>query len=145
LLKAISDQDYSLDNMAPSESLSNFFSPIRSRRSIYGLSAESPIADSEIEEIVKFAIEWCPSPWNVQSARAVILFGAQHQKLWEIVSNHMATTDLNEHNRAYVSNRMSQFKRSYGTVSGGTVDFVYEGPIADGFGLRWCGLRTRIR
>ena len=108
--------------MAPSDSLANFYSLIKSRRSVYGLSPESPIPDSEIEGIVKFAIEWCPSAWNVQSARAVILYGAEHQKLWDIIGQHMASTDQNEHNRAYVSNRMSQFKGSYGTVSGNTVD-----------------------
>lgn len=103
--------------MAIPESLSAFMGLVQGRRSLYDLSPESPIPDSEIESIVKFAIKWCPSAWNVQSARAIVLFGSQHQMLWDIVDQHMASQDLEDHNKAYLSNKMRQFKNSYGTVS----------------------------
>jgi nitroreductase len=61
-----------------------FLSAISSRRSRYALTNKSPISDSQIEEIIAFAIKHVPSPFNVQSARAVILLREQHEKLWDI-------------------------------------------------------------
>jgi hypothetical protein len=131
--------------MAKPESLSKFLSLVRGRRSVYELSPESTIPDSEIEDLVKFAIKWCPSAWNVQSARAIVLFGSQHQKLWDIVDQHMASQDLNEYNKAYVSNKMRQFKSSYGTVSNA---FFHAGRSqcidTDVCVQRSCGLKTRL-
>ena len=61
-----------------------FFDALLTRRSIYKLTNTSPIPDSRIHEIVLFAIKHVPSAFNVQSARAVILLGANHEKLWDV-------------------------------------------------------------
>ena len=65
----------------------NFKEAVMSRRSIYSLSNESLISDEEIIEIVSFAVKHAPSPFNSQSARAVVLFGENHIKLWNIVKS----------------------------------------------------------
>ena len=63
----------------------NLKEAIMNRRSIYSLGSKSPVSDEEIIEIVNFAVKYAPSPFNCQSARAVVLFGENHTKLWNIV------------------------------------------------------------
>ena len=93
-----------------------FLEFVKDRRSLYTLAAESPISDSAIEEIVKFAVTWAPSTYNVQSARAVVTFGDNHRKLWEIIKKHMADVPLQGGMREYMDGRIEGWKGSYGTV-----------------------------
>ena len=48
---------------------SAFFEAVIGRRSIYTISAESPIPDEKIEEIVANAVKHVPSSFNSQSGR----------------------------------------------------------------------------
>lgn len=58
---------------------------LRNRRSYYDINASSPASKAEIKELVDYAVLNTPSAFNSQSARVVLLFGAEHKKLWEIV------------------------------------------------------------
>jgi len=60
-----------------------FLEAIKIRRSILALAKESPISDERIVMIVNHAIKHAPSPFNVQSARAIVLFGEEHNKFWD--------------------------------------------------------------
>lgn len=93
-----------------------FLELTKARRSIYTLSKESTIPDSKIEEIVKFAVTWAPSTYNVQSARAVVLFKGEHEKLWDIVKKHIDQAPLDEGTRGYLAGRIAGWRGSYGTV-----------------------------
>jgi len=96
--------------------LDNFLDLVKGRRSIYTLSNESTIPDSKVEELVKFAVTWAPSTYNVQSARAVVLFKDNHTKLWDIVKKHMDQVPLDEGMRGYMNARIAGWRGSYGTV-----------------------------
>jgi predicted oxidoreductase (fatty acid repression mutant protein) len=63
-------------------SITPFLEAVAHRRSIYALTKESPIPNSRIQEIVHEALKHAPSPFNVRSARAIILFGDDHSNLW---------------------------------------------------------------
>ena len=93
-----------------------FLDVVKARRSIYTLAAESTIPDSQIEEIVKFAVTWAPSTYNVQSARAVVLFNDNHTKFWDIVKKHMDQVPMEDGMKAYMAGRIAGWKASYGTV-----------------------------
>ncbi|KAK5444388.1 putative nitroreductase [Exophiala xenobiotica] len=99
--------------MSPSD---KFLEVVKGRRSIYTLSKETTIPDSKIEEIVKFAVTWAPSSYNVQSARAVVLLGAEHDKLWATVKKHMDQVPMDEGVKGYLAGRINGFSSSYGTV-----------------------------
>jgi len=99
--------------MSPSD---QFLELAKARRSIYTLSKESTIPDSKIEEIVKAAVTWSPSTYNVQSARAVILFGDEHEKLWSIVKTNMDQVPMDEGTKGYIMGRITGWTGSYGTV-----------------------------
>lgn len=58
---------------------------IQKRRTQYSLGKDLPISRDEAERIIKESIKLTPSAFNSQSSRAVILFGDESDKLWNIV------------------------------------------------------------
>ncbi|KAJ9142632.1 Nitroreductase [Pleurostoma richardsiae] len=59
---------------------------VKNRRTYYPLSKELPISKERIQEIVKEALLHVPSSFNSQSNRVLVLFGAEHEKLWDITA-----------------------------------------------------------
>jgi predicted oxidoreductase (fatty acid repression mutant protein) len=62
----------------------SFLEATKARRSLYSLSKESPISNDRIISIVEHAIRYAPSPFNARSCRCIILFGDDHDKLWDM-------------------------------------------------------------
>ncbi|KAI0119309.1 Nitroreductase [Daldinia grandis] len=99
---------------APNKS-DSFLDLIKNRRTYYALNKELPISKERIQEIVKQNIFEVPSSFNSQSNRVVVLFGADHEKLWDITSEILKTivpADAWEH----TAQRMNGFKAGAGTV-----------------------------
>ncbi len=67
----------------------NFKEAIMNRRTYYAISNQSPVSDSEIEEIINTVVKNVPSAFNSQSTRIVLLLGEHHKKVWEIVKNQL--------------------------------------------------------
>lgn len=95
--------------------MKNFKQMVEKRRSYYAIDKKSPISNQEIREIVEHAVKHVPSPFNSQSARAVILLGENHDKLWEITretlrkivpADSFSSTDA----------KIDGFKNGYGTI-----------------------------
>lgn len=63
----------------------DYLSAVSNRRSQYTLSAQSPISDERIQEIIESAVTHVPSAYNSQSSRVVLLKGEDHKALWNIV------------------------------------------------------------
>ncbi|KAL2195065.1 Nitroreductase-like protein [Corynascus similis CBS 632.67] len=63
-----------------------FLSLIKARRTYYPLNKTLPIAAERIQTIVSEALQHVPSSFNSQSNRVVVLFGAEHDKLWDITA-----------------------------------------------------------
>mgnify|MGYP000143181901 CR=1 FL=1 len=66
-----------------------FLKGVRARRTFYGIGKESPISDERLAELVREAVKYTPSSFNSQSGRAVLLLGAQHDALWDIVKEEL--------------------------------------------------------
>ena len=64
---------------------SPFIEQIKVRRTIYALGDQVTHSEAQLTALIKDAIKHSPSSFNSQSSRAVILFGEQHHKLWDIV------------------------------------------------------------
>lgn len=64
---------------------SPFIEQIKVRRTIYALGDQVPHSQTQLSALIKDAVRHSPSAFNSQSSRAVILFGAEHHKLWDIV------------------------------------------------------------
>ncbi|KAI1458446.1 Nitroreductase [Annulohypoxylon moriforme] len=88
---------------------------IKSRRTYYVLNKELPITKDRVQEIVKEALLHVPSSFNSQSNRIVVLFGAEHDKLWDIATGILKTI-VPEDAWEHTAQRMNGFKAGAGTV-----------------------------
>lgn len=86
------------------------------RRSTIDLKNESLIPDALIVEIVKHSLLHTPTPFHVQSTRAVILLNQDHEKLWDIAYEHNSKTAPPELFNTKLSPNIKAFKKAYGTV-----------------------------
>jgi uncharacterized protein len=100
----------------PSATAQTLFDIAENRRSVYTLTNKSPISDDRIKEIVSLAVKHAPSPWNVQSGRAVILLKKDHEKLWDI-GDSIIKKALPEQVYQMMAPRVAGFRAAYGSVS----------------------------
>ena len=91
------------------------FAAIDTRRSIYSLTNKSPIPQSSIISIVESAIKHTPSAFNVQATRAVVLFGAEHEKLWDIADG-LLNRNVPENVYAALGPKVAGLRAGHGTV-----------------------------
>ena len=95
---------------------SKFFDAVKTRRTRYALSKDPVISDERIQEIVNEAVKHTPSAFNSQSARVVILLGAQHDRLWDIVKAELKKIMPAEGYGATEEKVNGAFRSGYGTV-----------------------------
>lgn len=95
--------------------LKDFYSGIKNRRSIYGISSESTISDERLQEIIKEAILHVPSAFNSQSSRVILLLGDKHHKLWDITMESLRKVVPAE-KFAKTEEKINSFKAGYGTI-----------------------------
>lgn len=58
---------------------------LSTRRTQYALGKTLPLSNSEVDALVREAVRLAPSSFNSQSSRAVVLFGDESVKLWNLV------------------------------------------------------------
>lgn len=86
------------------------------RRSIYSLNDQLPIAKEDVVKIVEHAILHTPSAFNSQSTRAIIVFGTEHQKLWKITENTLRSIVNDDNKFVSTKEKLDGFKTGAGTV-----------------------------
>lgn len=64
--------------------MTTFKEALKNRRSIYTLGRNVDLTENQIEDLITEAVKYSPTAFNAQSPRVVILFGAAHEKLWEM-------------------------------------------------------------
>lgn len=89
---------------------------IKNRRTYYPLSKDLTISKERIAEIVKEATLHVPSSFNAQPVRVVVLFGDEHEKLWDITTEVLKGM-VPEANWKPTSDKMNMFKGAAGSVS----------------------------
>lgn len=95
--------------------MSDFWNAVKTRRSIYAIGKDLPIAEDRVEEIVKNAVLYSPSSFNSQSARAVVLFGEQHDKLWDLTKETLRKV-VPADSFGPTEEKMASFRSGRGTV-----------------------------
>lgn len=89
---------------------------LKHRRSYYALSDQSPVADAEIEEMIKFVLTYMPSAFNSQSSRLVLLLNEHHKRFWEIVKETLQRMISEPAYEATEAKIDKSFLSGYGTV-----------------------------
>lgn len=62
-----------------------YLAALKNRRTQYALGKTLPMSQADVTTLIQDAIRLSPSSFNSQSSRAVILFGKESEKFWEIV------------------------------------------------------------
>lgn len=93
----------------------DFYEAIKDRRTYYAISKDSPVSDERIIEVVGGAVQAAPSAFNSQSARAVVLFGENHEKLWSIVKETLRKI-VPADSFAQTEQKIDSFAAGHGTV-----------------------------
>lgn len=85
------------------------------RRSVYVLNKELPISQTEVVQIVEHAVKFTPSSFHSQSTRAVVLLGAEHEKLWDIAIAQLRQIVPADKFQA-TEDKLNMFKAAAGSV-----------------------------
>jgi len=94
----------------------DFITAIKHRRTYYALEGMSPVSDEKIIEILDTAVMHVPSAFNSQSTRIVLLLGANHERLWNIVKDTLRKGLPPEAFRKTEEKINHSFASGYGTV-----------------------------
>lgn len=92
-----------------------FLEALKNRRTCYDIGKAVSIPQEKIIDIVKESVRHTPSAFNSQSARVVVLFGEEHDKLWDITMENLrkiVPADKFEPTEL----KINSFKAGYGTV-----------------------------
>jgi len=86
------------------------------RRTQYALGKNLPISEAEVETLVHQAMRLTPSSFNSQSSRAIILFGAASEKLWQVITKEILRPMVPADAWAQTDAKMDSFAAGAGTV-----------------------------
>ena len=86
------------------------------RRSIYMLNDQLPVSKDEVVKLVEHAVLHTPSSFNSQSSRLVVLFGEDHQKLWQITEDLLCAMVNDDEKFKSTADKMAMFKAGAGTI-----------------------------
>lgn len=89
---------------------------LKNRRSIYNIGKNVSLSDEDIVSLVKAVVKESPSSFNSQTSRAVVLFGDQHQKLWDLTEEAVVASIPEGQETASTVAKMDSFRAGYGTV-----------------------------
>lgn len=93
----------------------DYYAAIKERRSIYAISKDTTVTQERIQEVVEYAVNHTPSAFNSQSSRVMILFGEQHDKLWDITTETLRKI-VPADSFASTEAKIGSFKAGFGTV-----------------------------
>lgn len=93
----------------------DFYTALKERRTIYGISKDIKVSEDRIKDIVEFAVKYTPTAFNSQTARLVVLTGEAHNKLWDITTETLKKV-VGDGDFSGTQEKMDSFKAGYGTV-----------------------------
>ncbi|OYR17087.1 nitroreductase family protein [Brucella grignonensis] len=67
----------------------SYIAALKKRRTQYALGKNLPLSQDATAELIREAIKHSPSSFNSQSSRAIVLFGAESEKLWNIAKEEL--------------------------------------------------------
>jgi predicted oxidoreductase (fatty acid repression mutant protein) len=85
------------------------------RRSVYQLNKNLPLTQQEVRDLTGHVLKHTPSAFNSQSARIALLFGQEHEALWEIVRDSLKPFTAEKHWET-TSLKVDGFKAAAGTA-----------------------------
>ncbi len=93
-----------------------FWDAVKGRRSIYGLDETPVVSEARIEQILADALKHLPSPYNSQSTRLQLMFGAAHKAFWQLTLDMLRGVTKPERFADTEEKINTSFASGYGTV-----------------------------
>lgn len=87
----------------------------KKRRSIYHLGKNISLSNDEVSQLIKNIVKETPSSFNSQSSRIVVLFGDEHDALWEITRETLRKL-VGDGDFTATDKKIDGFKAAKGTV-----------------------------
>lgn len=88
----------------------------KKRRTQYALNNNLPLPAGDVEQLIKSAIREAPSAFNSQSSRALILFGTEHERLWNQVVKETLRPLVNPEQFSATEAKLASFAAGAGTI-----------------------------
>ena len=98
------------------EKLHNIKKIVTKRRSIYALSPNSTLKDSQLAELLREIVRYVPSAFDSRSTRLVLLTGKAHQRLWQITKEILREVVAPDKFTRTEQKIDTSFASGYGTV-----------------------------
>lgn len=95
--------------------MSKFLDLLENRRSIYALGKNVDLTEDDVTAIIKAAVKQSPSAFNAQEPRLIILYGAAHEKLWDMTETALKPLTPAEA-FAGTKQKLASFKAGLGTA-----------------------------
>lgn len=93
----------------------NFYEVVEKRRSIYQLGNQETVSEDKITSIVNHMVKYCPTAFNSQSGRVVVLFKKSQQRLWDIVKEALSKV-VPADNFAPTEAKINSFAKGYAVI-----------------------------
>ena len=85
------------------------------RRSIYQIEKSDDVFEEDIVALVQNCVKYCPSAFNCQAGRVVVLFNQYNQNFWNLVLQKLEQIVPAE-NFAKTKEKVSSFQKGIGTI-----------------------------
>ncbi|MFT8843919.1 MAG: nitroreductase family protein [Schleiferilactobacillus harbinensis] len=89
---------------------------LKNRRSIYQLGKNVSQKPADIVKLAEDIIMDSPTAFNGQTVRAVFLFGASHDKLWDMTGARLKSEVPTEEAYQRTLDKINGFKAAFGTI-----------------------------
>ena len=85
------------------------------RRSYYHINNQIPITNEKLISNIQACVWHCPTPFNAQSARVVLLLNDKHEIFWELVDTALFQK-ISEEKSINARRKIEAFRSGYGTI-----------------------------
>ncbi|WP_300380498.1 nitroreductase family protein [Clostridium sp.] len=92
-----------------------FYNAVEERRSIYAIGKDINLSEDKIVGLIEHAVLHAPTAFNSQTGRVLVLFGASHDKLWNITMESLRKV-VPASSFSSTEDKINSFKAGYGTV-----------------------------
>lgn len=94
----------------------DYLALLKQRRSIYALGKDISLSDEQVIELAEAVIAESPTAFNSQTTRAVFLFGAEHDKLWDLIATRLEREVPDPEAFKKTQAKLATFKAGHGTI-----------------------------
>ncbi|MDR3645037.1 MAG: nitroreductase family protein [Clostridia bacterium] len=93
----------------------DFYEAVESRRTFYHIGKQSTVSDERLISVVENAILHCPTAFNSQSGRVLLLLNKNHERLWALAAEALRPV-VPAGDFAKTEEKLNSFSSGYGTL-----------------------------